>query len=119
MKEERGSIIPLGLMTLAYLYARQHNAERLFLDVFSDERKHITMYQKLGFQVVGEYESPSPVTVMLLDSVTDYERKSQQMEHFVKPFMSRLIKRLDFDEADRRMILAGMETVTSSAPSSR
>ncbi|HUX20241.1 MAG TPA: GNAT family N-acetyltransferase [Spirochaetia bacterium] len=116
MKEERGSIIPLGLMTLAYLYARQHNAERLFLDVFSDERKHITMYQKLGFQVVGEYESPSPVTVMLLDSVTDYERKAQQMDHFVKPFMSRLIRRLDFDEADRQTILAGMETVTSSAP---
>ncbi len=119
MKEERGSIVPLGLMTLAYLYARQHNVERLFLDVFSDEKKHISMYQKLGFQVVGGYESPSAVTVMLLDSVTDYERKSQQMEHFVKPFMSRLIKRLDFDEADRQMILAGMETITHTTPTAR
>jgi ribosomal protein S18 acetylase RimI-like enzyme len=117
MKEERGSIVPLGLMTLAYLYARQHRAERLFLDVFSDEKKHITMYQKLGFQVVGEYESPSPVTVMLLDSVTDYERKARQMEHFVKPFMSRLIRRLDFDETDRQVILAGIETVTTTTPS--
>ncbi len=114
MKEERGSIVPLGLMTLAYLYARRHNAERLFLDVFTDEQKHISMYQKLGFQIVGEYESPSRVTVMLLDSMTDYERKSQQMEHFVKPFMSRLVRRLDFEEPDRQMILSAVELITSS-----
>ena len=114
MKEERGSIVPLGLMTLAYLYAKYHRAERLFLDVFSDEKKHISMYEKLGFQVIGDYESPSPVTVMMLDAMTDYERKGRQMEHFVKPFMSRLIRRLDFEEAERDMILSAVDLVTSS-----
>ena len=53
---------------------------------------------------------------MLLDSVSDYERKSQQMEHFVKPFMSRLIRRLDFDEPDRQIILSGVDMITSSPP---
>jgi hypothetical protein len=117
MKEERGSIVPLGLMTLAYLYAKYYRAERLFLDVFSDEKMHITMYKKLGFQVVGEYESPSPVTVMMLDSVTDYERKSQKMEHFVKPLMSRVIRRLDFQEEERVKILSAVDLVTSSSVS--
>jgi len=48
--------IPFGLMTLAYLYAKSEDAERVFLDVFSDEKKYINMYKKLGFQTIGKYE---------------------------------------------------------------
>jgi len=48
--------IPFGLMTLAYLYAKSEGAERVFLDVLSDEKKYINMYKKLGFQTIGEYE---------------------------------------------------------------
>ena len=114
LKEERGSIVPLGLMTIAYLYAKSQNAERLFLDVFSDEKKHIQMYGKLGFQVVGEYQSPSQVTVMMLDRNTEYERKSDQMEHFVRPFMSRLLKRLDFGKNDRDLIVSAAEIITAA-----
>ena len=84
-------------MTLAYLYAKYYNVDRVFLDVFSDEKKHITMYNKLGFQEIGDYNAPLPVTVMMLDHKTDYEMKSQQLERFVKPFLSRLVKRIDFE----------------------
>ncbi len=115
LPEERGSIIPLGLMTIAYLFARARGAERIFLDVFADETRHIQMYAKLGFQIIGGYESPSPVTVMMLDYITDYEKKSREMEHFVKPFMSRLVKRFDFAGPEGDEILSGMRVVTRTA----
>jgi signal transduction histidine kinase len=114
IREERGNIAPLGLMTLAYLYARSQHAEKVFLDVFSDEKKYISMYQKLGFQVLGEYNAPLPVTVMTLDYMTDYERKAARMEHFVRPFMKRLVQRLDFEEPVRKRILDAVEEVVSN-----
>ena len=101
-QEERGSIVPLGLMSLAYLFAKSEEAERLLLDVFSDEERYIHMYRKLGFQAVGEYHDPLPVTVMVMDYQTDYEKKQRRMEHFVKPFMHRLSGYLDFEESERR-----------------
>jgi hypothetical protein len=111
LKEERRSIIPMGLMTLAYLYAKSENAERVFLDVFSDEKKYINMYKKLGFQLIGNYNWLLPVSVMMMDYKTDYEKKSQRMEHFVKPFMSKLLKRLHFEEDERARIMNAVETV--------
>ncbi|TFG64005.1 MAG: histidine kinase [Spirochaetales bacterium] len=114
LKEERGSIVPLGLMTLGYLFAKTQQAERIFLDVFSDERRHIQMYRKLGFKPIGEYSSPLPVTVMMLDYITDYERTEGRMEHFVKPFMSRLLKRIDMDQQDRNSFLEAIRNVVAS-----
>jgi len=114
MKDERGSIVPLGLMTLAYLFAKSEGAERVFLDVFSDERKHIGMYRKLGFQVIGSYDAPLPVDVMMLDHQTYYEQKAREMEYFVKPFMSRLIKRIEFTADARARVLSAAEQITSA-----
>ncbi|MEW5816193.1 MAG: GNAT family N-acetyltransferase [Spirochaetota bacterium] len=114
VNEERGNIVPLGLMTLAYLFAKSNKAERIFLDVFSDEKKYIQMYKKLGFQLIGEYKSPLPVTVMLLDSKTDYERKTQRMENFVRPFMSRLISKIEFENEEKQRILSAMEAIVGS-----
>ena len=54
------------------------------------------------FQSVGEYRDPLPVTVMIMDYQTDYEKKQQRLEHFVKPFMHRLSSHLDFDEYEGR-----------------
>jgi len=116
LKEERRGIIPLGLMTLAYLYARSENSERIFLDVFSDEKKYINMYRKLGFQNIGSYEWLLPVTVMMMDYRTDYEKKAQRMERFVKPFISRLVKRIEFEVAERDRILSTVEKVVSYSP---
>jgi hypothetical protein len=116
LREERRGIIPLGLMTLAYLFARSENAERVFLDVFSDEKKYINMYRKLGFQNIGTYEWLLPVTVMMMDYRTDYERKTQRMERFVKPFISRLIKRVEFEEVERERMLTAVEKVVSFTP---
>ncbi len=113
LKNERGSIVPLGLMTLAYLHARSRGAERIFLDVFSDEKKHIGMYKKLGFQLIGEYIKPQPVTVMMLDYCTDYERKTQRMEHFVKPFLSRLVGRIEYEPEERARILEMVEEIST------
>ncbi len=116
LKEERGSIIPLGLMTLAYLFAKSENSERVFLDVFSDEKKYISMYKKLGFQEVGSYTWLLPVTVMMMDQRTDYEKKTQRMEQFVKPFITRLMKRIELDEEDRQRILKAVETIIKQSP---
>jgi two-component system NtrC family sensor kinase len=116
LKEERGSIIPLGLMTLAYLFAKSENAERVFLDVFSDEKKYISMYRKLGFQEAGSYRWLLPVTVMMMDRRTDYEKKVQRMEQFVKPFITRLMKRIELDEEDRQKILKAVEILIEQSP---
>jgi signal transduction histidine kinase len=119
LREERRGIIPLGLMTLAYLFARAENAERVFLDVFSDEKKYIRMYRKLGFQNIGSYEWLLPVTVMMMDHRTDYERETRHMERFVKPFMSRLIKKVEFEKVERERMLAAIDKVISFSPKDR
>lgn len=111
LKEERSSLIPLGLMTMAYIYIRAHSAERIFLDVFSDERKMIRMYGKLGFTYIGAYVSPLPVTVMYLDRQTEYERKSSRMERFVRPFLSRLTPKLDLDASERELYIETMKRI--------
>ena len=116
MKEERRSIIPLGLMSIAYLYAKSQGAERIFLDVFSDEKKYINMYKKLGFKKIGEYEWLLPVTVMMMDQKTDYEKKARELERFVKPFLARLVKRLDFSEDEKTTILKAVESIIKSSP---
>ena len=113
MREERGGIIPLGLMTLAYLFAKAKDAERIFMDVFSDEVRHVAMYEKLGFQSIGQYWSPQPVTVMMLDHRTEYERRSSRMEHFVKPFLNRLEPMLDFTEDERSLFLQAIREMRS------
>ncbi len=113
LKEERGSIVPLGLMTLAYLYAKAQGAERIFLDVFADEKKHIKMYEKLGFQIIGEYSAPGPVTVMMLDHKSDYE-KTGRMNSFVRPFLSRLVTRMDFEGNERDIILSEIESMNNA-----
>jgi hypothetical protein len=119
LREERRGIIPLGLMTLAYLFARTENAERVFLDVFSDEKKYIKMYRKLGFQNIGSYEWLLPVTVMMMDYRTDYERETRHMERFVKPFMSRLIKRVEFEKVERERMLTAVDKVISFSPETK
>jgi len=111
LKEERRGTIPLGLMTLAYLYAKSENVDRIFLDVFSDEKKYINMYKKLGFHVIGEYEWLLPVTVMMMDYRTDYEKKTQRLEHFVKPFLARLLNRIDFEEEEKQKVIKAMQTI--------
>lgn len=115
LKEERGSLIPLGLMTMAYVYIKAHRAERIFLDVFSDEKKLIKMYGKLGFTYIGAYVSPLPVTVMYLDRQTDYEKKASRMERFVRPFLSRLTPKLDLDSTEREVFVGTMNRIAVGA----
>jgi len=111
LKEERRGIIPLGLMTIAYLFSKNLDVDRIFLDVFSDEKKHINMYKKLGFQIIGEYKWLLPVTVMMMDYKTNYEKKKNRMEQFVKPFLSRLMKRLDFSEEEKQKIFNAINNI--------
>ncbi|MFW6138026.1 MAG: GNAT family N-acetyltransferase [Spirochaetota bacterium] len=119
LREERRGVIPLGLMTLAYLFARSEKVERIFLDVFSDEKKHINMYSKLGFQIIGTYDWHLPVTVMMMDYQTEYEKKSQRMEKFVKPFMTRLTQRIDYEEGEKQRIMETVESIISSSTPSK
>jgi nitrogen-specific signal transduction histidine kinase/ribosomal protein S18 acetylase RimI-like enzyme len=119
LKEDRRGLIPLSLMALAYLYAKSERAERVFLDVFTDEKKYINMYNKLGFHKIGEYMWPLPVTVMMMDKDTPYEKKAERLEEFVKPFMTRLVKRIKFEDKERTRFLQTIENITKSSTKER
>jgi PAS domain S-box-containing protein len=116
VREERGSIIPFSLMTLAYLYARGRGAKRVFLDVFTDENKLIKMYEKLGFAVIGSYNKPLSCTVMMIDHESKYEREISRMEHFVKPFFSRLVSKIDFHDKDLEVVMRVINDIKAKFP---
>ena len=115
-KEERGSLIPFSIMALAYLYARGRGAKRIFLDVFADETKLIKMYEKLSFEIIGSYSKPLPCTVMMMDHVSKYEQEVSRMEHFVKPFFSRLIPKIDFSGEDMHYVAKAIEEIKAKFP---
>ncbi len=115
-KEERGSLIPFSIMALAYLYARGRGAKKIFLDVFSDEVKLIKMYEKLGFEIIGSYSKPLPCTVMMMDHVSRYEQEVSRMEHFVKPFFSRLVPKIDFSGQDLHYVMKAMDEISAKFP---
>ena len=119
LKEDRRGVIPLSLMTLAYLYARSEQAERVFLDVFADEKKYIKMYKKLGFQKIGEYMWPLPVTVMMMGQKPPYEKTGKRLEDFVKPFMTKLVKRITFEDRERKRFLNTIENITKLSRKNR
>ena len=54
------------------------------------------MYKKVGFQRIGEYMWPLPVTVMMMDHKTDYEKKK-----FCDIFVSRINNGLFFLDPGR------------------
>jgi two-component system NtrC family sensor kinase len=115
-KEERGSLIPFSIMALAYLYARGRGAKRIFLDVFADEMKLIKMYEKLGFEIIGSYSRPLPCTVMMMDHVSKYESEVSRMEHFVKPFFSRLVPKIDFSGEDMHYVMKAINEIRAKFP---
>jgi len=116
VREERASIIPFSIMTLAYLYARSCGARKIFLDVFTDEGKLIKMYEKLGFTVIGYYNKPLSCTVMMMDHASEYETQTSRMEHFVKPFFSRLVPKIDFKGDDREHLMRVVENIKAKFP---
>jgi signal transduction histidine kinase/ribosomal protein S18 acetylase RimI-like enzyme len=116
VREERASIIPFSIMTLAYLYARDRGARKIFLDVFTDEAKLIKMYEKLGFTVIGYYNKPLSCTVMMMDHASEYETKTSRMEHFVKPFFSRLVPKIDFKGEDREHVMRIVDSIKAKFP---
>jgi len=48
---------------------------------------------------------------MMVEKRTDYERHSRELDHFVKPFMSRLLRRLDFDPETHDAIAAAAHNI--------
>jgi len=115
-KEERGSLIPFSIMALAYLYARGRGAKQIFLDVFEDETKLIKMYEKLGFEIIGSYSRPLPCTVMMMDHVSKYEQEVSRMDHFVRPFFSRLMPKIDFSGEDLHYVMKAIEAIRAKFP---
>ena len=119
VREERASIIPFSIMTLAYLYARSRGAKKIFLDVFTDEAKLIKMYEKLGFSIIGYYNKPLSCTVMMMDHDSEYETQTSRMEHFVKPFFSRLVPKIDFRGEDREHLMRIVDSIKAKFPKDR
>ncbi|TXT49833.1 MAG: multi-sensor signal transduction histidine kinase [Spirochaetes bacterium] len=116
VKEERGSIIPFSIMTIAYLYARAKGARKIFLDVFTDEGRLIKMYEKLGFSIIGYYNRPLSCTVMMMDHPSGYETQASRMEHFVKPFFSRLIPKIDLKGEEREALMSVVDAIRAKFP---
>ncbi|MCX7027316.1 MAG: GNAT family N-acetyltransferase [Spirochaetes bacterium] len=119
VREERASIIPFSIMTLAYLYARSRGARKIFLDVFTDEAKLIKMYEKLGFTIIGYYNRPLSCTVMMMDHDSEYETQTSRMEHFVKPFFSRLVPKIDFRGEDREYLMKIVDSIKAKFPTEK
>ncbi|MEX2444994.1 MAG: GNAT family N-acetyltransferase [Alkalispirochaeta sp.] len=111
LKEERGGLVPLGLMMLAYMHAKARGAGVVFLDVFADDTKQTKMYRKVGFEVVGSYQDPLDVQVMMLRDRLYYEQDTQHLHHFLRPLVSRLIQRLDFADDELESIKEQAERI--------
>jgi two-component system NtrC family sensor kinase len=109
--EERGGLAPLGLMILAYLYARSRNAQLVFLDIFTDDKHQLKLYLKVGFEEVCRYYDPLEVTVMVLRHRLNYETNSRRLNSFFRPLMARLLPRIDFEKDAETAILRHAESI--------
>ncbi len=118
LPEMRNTSASIGLIILVFLLARATGVEELIIDVFADDTKTIKLYKKFGFVEVGTYNSPSAVTVLVLQSKSTLEKDSSQLRHFVRPLFKRLRTLFDFgdltqavhDEMDR-ILSSDTETV--------
>jgi hypothetical protein len=84
-------------MMLTYMHAKSKGARSVFLDVFSEDVKQSRMYTKVGFEEIGTYFDPLEVRVMVLNDRLYYERDQKHLHHFLRPLVSRLLHRIDFD----------------------
>ncbi len=114
--EERGGLVSIGLMMLAYMHARANGAERVFLDVFSDDKTQKRLYKKIGFHEVCRYFDPLEVTVMTLDDRLHYETNEERLNHFLRPMVRRLLTRVDFDPHEAAAIDAQAAAVLGVEP---
>ncbi len=90
LPEMRNTSASIGLIILVFLLARAIGIEELIIDVFADDTKTIKLYKKFGFVEVGTYNSPSAVTVLVLQSKSTLEKDKSQLRHFVRPLFQRL-----------------------------
>ena len=98
LPEMRNTSASIGLIILVFLLARAVGVEELIIDVFSDDVKTIKLYKKFGFVEVGSYNSPSSVTVLVLQSKSTLEKDLSQLRHFVRPLFKRLRTLFDFGD---------------------
>ena len=104
----------MGLMPLAYVFTRIQETEVLFHDVFAGDKNQVAMYDKLGYQQIGQYRDLSLVSVMMLEHGTEYERKSNRMDHFVKPLVSGLKKLIQFSREDEAIFNEAMDKMVQT-----
>jgi hypothetical protein len=90
LPEMRNTSASIGLIILVFLLARAVGVEELIIDVFADDTKTKKLYKKFGFVEVGSYNSPSEVTVLVLQSKSTLEKDRSQLRHFVRPLFQRL-----------------------------
>jgi PAS domain S-box-containing protein len=98
LPEMRNTSASIGLIILVFLLARAVGIEELIIDVFSDDVKTLKLYKKFGFVEVGTYNSPSSVTVLVLQSKSTLEKDQSQLRHFVRPLFKRLRTLFDFGD---------------------
>ena len=98
LPEMRNTSVSIGLIILVFLFSRYLGVEDVIIDVFQNDKKTIKLYKKFGFEEVGMFRSPDPVTVLVLHSKTTYEKDSNQLRHFVRPMFRKLLNMFDFGE---------------------
>ncbi len=104
LPEMRNTLVALGLVSLIFLYGRSKGMKETVIDVFSEDVKNIEMYKKFGFEIIGSYASPSPVTVMMQRDETPHEKDADKRTRFVTPLFRRLYNMFDFGEQHQAVI---------------
>lgn len=102
--EMRNTLVSLGLVSLIFLYGRSKGMREVVIDCFSNDVKNIEMYKKFGFEIIGEYTSPSPVTVMIQRYGTPHERDAEKRSRFLAPMFRRLYTMFDFGSSQQSVI---------------
>jgi len=53
---------------------------------------------------------------MMMDYVSKYEKEVSRMEHFVKPFFSRLVPKIDFSGEDLHYVMKAINEIKAKFP---
>ena len=53
---------------------------------------------------------------MMMDHASEYETQTSRMEHFVKPFFSRLVPKIDFKGEDMEHLMRVVENIKAKFP---
>ena len=88
LPKERGKTIGLGLMVIAYEYAKKRGIKVVWIAILKEHLRNINLYHQFGFKEIGDIEGNK---ILILDIFSDsvYEKARQQKR---RKFINRMKK---------------------------